>query len=90
MNVINKNKPLVGLILIIGGAAGYCPRVRQVTYRSSTSIVPFKYLATRQDMDWNKEPAKVDAEKFEYTWSEIATGTEPAEYNALVHSWRLN
>ncbi len=25
--------------IFVGGAAGYCPRVRQVTYRSSTYIV---------------------------------------------------
>lgn len=30
----------------VGGAAGYCPRVRQVTYYSSTCIVSFYCLAT--------------------------------------------
>ena len=34
-----KTRPIGRVLTLFGGAAGHCPRVRQVTYRSSTYIV---------------------------------------------------
>lgn len=64
--------------VLVGGAAGYCPRVRQVTYRSSTYIVPLAIFTIRLHSKAEQTCGTYRSQKIEARCAETPHLTEPA------------